>query len=111
MESDANIKDMNTSIITKCEAPVVDMVRSEVYILSNGHLQSVNVIRRMYQNIQFILDPELGLFVLSVDDEQALKKDSEFRYMVDILMRYANCTDIVTYVKILPDELEDRFRL
>lgn len=31
--------------------------------------------------------------------------------MVGILMKYANCTDMVSYVTTLTDELEDRFRL
>ena len=48
MESDANIKDMNTSTITRCDLPVVDMIRSEVYVLQNGHLQSASTIRRVY---------------------------------------------------------------
>lgn len=26
-------------------------------------------------------------------------------------MKYANCTDLVSYVTVLTDELEDRFRL
>lgn len=31
--------------------------------------------------------------------------------MVSILIKYANCTDLVSYVTILSDQLEDRFRL
>ena len=66
---------MNESGMTRCEVPEVDTVRSEVYLLSNYHLQSTSVIRRVYQSVQFILDPDLGLFVLSFSSRETLEKD------------------------------------